>query len=585
MISKRLGTSIGASVLSMIILIGSGLFLGCDEDSNPASSGTGDNGTDPAEYNIERTLSDEAQRNTISFDGLAFMTGNLGAQSFLPPGKVADYSGFQYLRDNDATEMGHNTDFVTIIAFNMLNIMSTDQLDQMVTRAENQVDLINQYAYARFPLLKAFRRLLEGDIPDGANGLSKDAVMAASAEIYRIDGEISYDRADLMGSIIRSMTTDQIATLDNLGDMGGVGNWDRTLSDPLQSRNLPHDVHVAVMTYASEMYSWYAGSVVGDTYFCPERQGTYFGSFYLKDWPAMGNPDYTIDEQLTAQAGENFLSKLTSSQYDIIADLVNIQNDDLNDIVTTRAAISTELRRFLTDESIDQSAVMSMSETYGEFDGAILYEYASAFAEVFASLSTSQIAELESLVDDIGYYHPEGAFLYSAPAPMPTIENTDYLFDYSGTPSFTLGSSEVEQGGTLPMDYSCDGSGATLPLEWSGFPDEAQSFALIMHHEADPTDIHWYWIIYDIPTDVSTLVRNVTGVGTLGTNGVNNRLEYAPPCSQGPGAKTYVYTLYALSEAVDLTVDPEMVDRVELLEAMSDITLATAELEVIYSRP
>ena len=40
-------------------------------------------------YNIERTLSDQAQQKTITFDGLAFLTGCLGAQSFLPPGKVA----------------------------------------------------------------------------------------------------------------------------------------------------------------------------------------------------------------------------------------------------------------------------------------------------------------------------------------------------------------------------------------------------------------------------------------------------------------------------------------------------------------
>jgi hypothetical protein len=35
--------------------------------------------------------------------------------------------------------------------------------------------------------------------------------------------------------------------------------------------------------------------VEAETFFCPERQGTYFGSFFLKDGPVMGNPDYTID--------------------------------------------------------------------------------------------------------------------------------------------------------------------------------------------------------------------------------------------------------------------------------------------------
>ena len=61
-------------------------------------------------FAMEQTLSDNAQQMTIAFDGLAFLTGNLGADSFFPPGKVADFWGFQYLRDNDPSEMGHNTD-------------------------------------------------------------------------------------------------------------------------------------------------------------------------------------------------------------------------------------------------------------------------------------------------------------------------------------------------------------------------------------------------------------------------------------------------------------------------------------------
>lgn len=60
---------------------------------------------DNARYTITQNLSDEAQRNTIAFDALGFMTGTFGSQTFLPPGKVADYSGFQYLRDNDPTSL------------------------------------------------------------------------------------------------------------------------------------------------------------------------------------------------------------------------------------------------------------------------------------------------------------------------------------------------------------------------------------------------------------------------------------------------------------------------------------------------
>jgi hypothetical protein len=258
-----------------IVLLGAFLtalfFLSCkDEETiiNPS------NNLNTNEYTIEQAISDEAQRNTIAFDGLAFLTGNLGSQSFLPPGKVADYSGFQCLRDNDPTQMGHNTDFVTIIAFNVLHILTNDQINMFVARAQNQINLINEFAYKRFPLLKAFRRLKEGDLPVGTSGLNKEAVKNYAAEFYKLDGLISYDRAKLFGEVINSLSTSQKASLDALKALNGIGNWNKTLSNPLQGLNLPQDVNVAVMTYASEIYAWYAGSVTSDVYFCPERHGT-----------------------------------------------------------------------------------------------------------------------------------------------------------------------------------------------------------------------------------------------------------------------------------------------------------------------
>ena len=97
------------------------MFSGCEKNAEPSTSSTV---TQADQYTITQATSDEAQMNTIAFDGLAYLTGNLGSQSFLPPGKVADYSGFQCLRDNDPTKLGHNTDFVTIIAYNVLHLMT-----------------------------------------------------------------------------------------------------------------------------------------------------------------------------------------------------------------------------------------------------------------------------------------------------------------------------------------------------------------------------------------------------------------------------------------------------------------------------
>jgi phosphatidylethanolamine-binding protein (PEBP) family uncharacterized protein len=149
---------------------------------------------------------------------------------------------------------------------------------------------------------------------------------------------------------------------------------------------------------------------------------------------------------------------------------------------------------------------------------------------------------------------------------------------------FVISSPEIKADSLLPMDYTCDGVSATLPLGWSGEPDGTAEFALIMHHEASPTDIHWYWIMYNIPSNVHSLPRNVAGIGTLGTNSVNDRNEYAPPCSQGPGIKAYNFIIYALSTNPELSVPQKEVTRQILLDAIDNITLSSAKMTVYYSR-
>ena len=153
------------------------------------------------------------------------------------------------------------------------------------------------------------------------------------------------------------------------------------------------------------------------------------------------------------------------------------------------------------------------------------------------------------------------------------------------TTGLSLRSSEVSEGGNLPVDYTCDGTSSTLPLQWSNTPAATQSWAIIMHHVGSPTDIHWYWVLYNIPANFNSLPKNVTGIGKLGNNSVNGRIGYAPPCSQGPGPKTYTYTLYALSSSPVLSVPDSLASRVVLLQAIAGTVLDSAMLHVVYSRP
>jgi hypothetical protein len=379
-------------------------------------------------YNIEQAISDKAQSMTIAFDALAFMTGDLGSDSFFPPGKVADFWGFQYLRDNDSSQMGHAGDFLTSAAMNMLNVLSEAQRAELVSLATNQVNSINEYGYKRFVLMKAFRRLAAGDLPAGATGLDKEAVKAYSAELYKLDGQISFERAQRMGSLLASLDAAQKAYLDGMVGKGML-EWP-DVEEPSDIRGLDRDVKVAVMTYAADMFSWYAGSVDADVYFCPERHGTYFGSFYLKDMPAMNNSSYAIPTDLTGDMGETLLKILTSDQAQQITSLVDIQRPYLQGIVNTRKEISTELRKFKDGSTADQTTVLGLMEKYGQLDGEIIYNMAANFTGVSQNLTEDQKNQLlalrKEMLGDLMY--PSGAFLYSQAVSMPEIPDTDFLF-------------------------------------------------------------------------------------------------------------------------------------------------------------
>lgn len=379
-------------------------------------------------YNIEQATSDKAQGMTISYDALAFMTGDLGSDSFFPPGKVADFWGFQYLRDNDPSEMGHAGDFLTSAAMNTLNNLTAAQRAQLVALAESQVDDINEYGYKRFVLMDAFRRLAEGDLPAGTTGLDKEAVKAYSAELYQLDGQISFERAQLMGQILTSLSAEQKAYFDAMVG-NGMLEWN-DVQEPEDVRGLDRDTKVAVMTYAADLYSWYAGSVEADVYFCPERHGTYFGSFYLKDIKAMSDPTYSIPTNLTGDLGELMLSKLTSEQASLITSLVDIQKPALDGIVSSREQISLELRKFKDGSAADQATVMNLMAQYGAYDGEVIYNMAVNFAAVKNSLTPAQQAELDALRTELlgDVSHPNGAYLYSQAISMPEIPNSDFLF-------------------------------------------------------------------------------------------------------------------------------------------------------------
>ena len=155
--------------------------------------------------------------------------------------------------------------------------------------------------------------------------------------------------------------------------------------------------------------------------------------------------------------------------------------------------------------------------------------------------------------------------------------------------AFTLSSPAFSANGKLPTTYTCDGSSSIPPISWSGVPSATKSLVLTFDTLPGPprpgeTDSgkHAMFVLYNIPITSSGYTSNSDIKGTFGQNFQGRSLGYTPPCSQGPGDKTYTFTAYALSSTLDIA--PNLATESAIEKLIADKTLATSTLTVTYAR-
>ncbi|MEI8312949.1 MAG: Spy/CpxP family protein refolding chaperone, partial [Verrucomicrobiota bacterium] len=242
----------------------------------------------------------------------------------------------------------------------------------------------------------------------------KDHVLTLSRRYGELDGEMSWLYATAFAEVGKSLTAQQKECLSKM-KFGDFNTWPAVEMEKYKlPRGTEKMVNVAYMTHASEFFSWYAGSVKADTYFCPERHGTYFGGFYMKDMPAMGKRDFDISTSVTGDSGKEFLNILTGDQRGNITAITDLQRKALQEIISVREAVSKELRKFLTGGQVDKNAILALGRRYGELDGEMSYYYATAFAKANRTLTADQRQALVKLRNLDGYTSAP-AYIYSDP--------------------------------------------------------------------------------------------------------------------------------------------------------------------------
>lgn len=140
-------------------------------------------------------------------------------------------------------------------------------------------------------------------------------------------------------------------------------------------------------------------------------------------------------------------------------------------------------------------------------------------------------------------------------------------------------SPDFQQGGLIPVEYTCDGKDINPPLVISDIPEGVKSLALIMDDPDAPMGLWVHWVVWNIPVEKNIIEKNVVNLGNEGLNSWGKR-GYGGPCPPDREHR-YYFRLYALDTMLDL---PEDTDKDNLLRAMEGHILAEAELMGRYNR-
>ena len=163
-------------------------------------------------------------------------------------------------------------------------------------------------------------------------------------------------------------------------------------------------------------------------------------------------------------------------------------------------------------------------------------------------------------------------------------------------PGFTVTSTDISEGGTLPQPHvsgvlGAGGDDRSPHLTWSGFPAGTQSFAVTCYDPDAPTRSgFWHWAVFNIPASVTELPAGAgdpdstdlpAGAVTLRNDaGLAQFVGAAPPA--GHGEHRYQFVVHAL-DTDHLDVDPSATPAF-LMFNMIGHTLARGSLTATYEQ-
>lgn len=144
-----------------------------------------------------------------------------------------------------------------------------------------------------------------------------------------------------------------------------------------------------------------------------------------------------------------------------------------------------------------------------------------------------------------------------------------------------------DNGGEIPVQYTCDGENLNPSLLIEDVPVEAESLAIILEDPGAPNgnlpagrQAFTHWLLWNInPQTLEIEEGNSPEDAVIGENDAGE-IGYTGPCPPD-GTHSYFFKLYALDSVLEVS---RGVTREELMKAIEPHILETAELVGKYTK-
>jgi Raf kinase inhibitor-like YbhB/YbcL family protein len=144
--------------------------------------------------------------------------------------------------------------------------------------------------------------------------------------------------------------------------------------------------------------------------------------------------------------------------------------------------------------------------------------------------------------------------------------------------TITVTSTAFDEGGRIPVRFTCDGDQTSPELAWTGGGKPAAWALVVDDPDAPGTFVHW--VVLDIPAATRSLAEGSAPAGATQVANSAGSASYAGPCPPS-GTHHYRFTVYALPATTGLSgsADPD-----EAIAKVRSSATAQGTLVGLYSR-